>query len=436
MLLRPKNNIVTLSWAFVVILFILSLCAFGEPEDAMVQETPEAVMAQEASQDVMAQEAPEDVMAQEAPQDAMSQEEPEDIAEGVAVKEETHLYYTVKKGDTLWDISAHFYDSPMLWPDLWSVNPEIRNPHLIYPGDQIRIFQKGAVIHVAETEPLKEEKVPVEPEIVKEEPVEEVAIKEDAPKEEPAPEEEVAPIQEEVSTVEEPEETKTLPSFPYVNLDSIGFVRKEAAASNGYIYKIKNGLEMASKGSVVYIKQKQDGGTQLIPGSLYAIYRIQAKPVKDPETEDYVGIQHDLKGVVEITEILQESPVVAEGKIIRTFREIQPDDLLMPYNRRAPLVGVKKSPEGLIGKILLSEDHGKIFGEHTLVFVDLGGQKGVMPGQEYNVFEKERVDQDVEKHLNVGKLLVLHTEDTTSTAIILRTITDLKPGMEIRSAKY
>lgn len=47
--------------------------------------------------------------------------------------------YVVKKGDTLWDISAYFLNDPWMWPKLWGANPQVANPHLIYPGDRLTL---------------------------------------------------------------------------------------------------------------------------------------------------------------------------------------------------------------------------------------------------------------------------------------------------------
>lgn len=51
--------------------------------------------------------------------------------------------YTVVPGDTLWDLSNRFLVQPWFWPEIWYLNPQIENPHLIYPGDVISIFFVG-----------------------------------------------------------------------------------------------------------------------------------------------------------------------------------------------------------------------------------------------------------------------------------------------------
>src|SRR5450432_2350676 len=61
---------------------------------------------------------------------------PDDEQQAPETVPDIHL---VRRGDTLWDLCGHYYQNPWAWPKVWSYNPQIANPHWIYPGDQVRL---------------------------------------------------------------------------------------------------------------------------------------------------------------------------------------------------------------------------------------------------------------------------------------------------------
>lgn len=66
-------------------------------------------------------------------------------ADELALRDDVPLTYVVKKGDTLWDISGLYLEEPWRWPELWNSNPQIDNPHLIYPGDELSLRWEDGV---------------------------------------------------------------------------------------------------------------------------------------------------------------------------------------------------------------------------------------------------------------------------------------------------
>ena len=57
----------------------------------------------------------------------------------VRIKSDYPREYVVKKGDTLWGIASQFLEDPWYWPEIWYRNPQLDNPHLIFPGDMLSL---------------------------------------------------------------------------------------------------------------------------------------------------------------------------------------------------------------------------------------------------------------------------------------------------------
>ena len=325
------------------------------------------------------------------------------------IETETGFYYTVKKGDTLWDLSQRFSDTPYLWPDLWSDNSQIANPHLIYPGQRIRLFLRTDI--EKDARPVIEEK-PIETK---------------APPIEVEPEE--VP---EIITQEIPEAKPVSRTYRYPAIDSVGFIKNKAITSEGFIFKVKEDKRLISTGDIVYVSQKESN--PLTPGGRYTVYRT-FDPIYDQTTGKYIGIQHYLLGVVEIT---NTAPRFAIAKVIRSFSNIKVNDQLVPYKRRSANIVHQKSKEGLLGKIIISEIHNILIGDRTTAFINKGEDNGVKPGQYYNIFyqEKSSIVPASRKKFPLdavifGKFIVLHTEKTTSTVYIISTNRQIIPGSRI-----
>jgi len=307
------------------------------------------------------------------------------------VEHEAGFYYTVKKGDTLWDLSTQFSDNPWLWPNLWSENSQISNPHWIYPGERIRLFHIKGV---------------------------DTFIKRNVEENQP----------------QETEPTKETLYYYYSPINSIGFINKQAITPQGTIFKVKDDKKLIGVGDLVYIRPNVDNPLQ--PGTKYTVYRT-LKPIVDKETKTLIGTQHYLTGVVVIT---KKEPGFVLARVVKSYRSIAVNDLLMPYKKRSPRVALTQSKDGLNGKIIVSEEREKHIGDHTVAFIDKGDQDGVEIGQSYSIYyqEKEKLNKKSKGNVPLtpiihGSLLVLHTEPTTSTVLITQSDRSIDPGTKICS---
>jgi hypothetical protein len=305
---------------------------------------------------------------------------------GEVMDQEAGFYYTVKKGDTLWDLSEQFADSPWLWPDLWEENSQIPNPHWIYPGNRIRLYHKEW------TRVMKQP-----------------ATEKYAPTEDPV-------------------------YFLYRNIDMLGFIKKDAVKPSAVIFKAKDNVRMLSKGNLVYLRK--ESADEFIPGSRYTVYRTKDS-VKDDTTGKPFGIQHYMSGIVEI---IKEEPEFAVGKIVHSLMPINIEDKLMPYTPHSDQIQVVKSTDGIMGSIISSENQQRVFGNHTIAFLDKGTADGIKAGQIYQLFdqiEAKLSPASKEKTLltpyDIGEVFVLLTQEKTSTVIVTSAKEPLKKDTKVRS---
>lgn len=351
------------------------------------------------------------------------------------VPDESRLYYTIQRGDTLWDLSDKFFGLPWAWPELWQQNKEIPNPHLIYPGKCIQLFQQDWVY--PPPEPVDEGALQigeVKIELPKEEPLP------PEPKEEPLPPE----PKEEPPEVEKPKPNTEY--FSYSRIDSTGYLliedKKERKKNNKdnfkefdrpYIYKTQGNKIMISQGDLVYIRQPDK--TLLSLGSRYTIYRIQE--LADRKTKDYIGTEYMMVGVVEITAI--NSPGFYEAIVLKSFRTIEKYDRLIPYIRRSHNIGLishedQVDTDQISGKIIAGEGNPDIFGIGHIAYIDKGVSDGALAGQRYIVYYQEKqIDPITEEEIllnpiKYGEFIVIQPRQDTSTVLITKSVKSISRG--------
>ena len=258
-------------------------------------------------------------------------------ADTVQLREDRPDRYVVVKGDTLWDISAKFLKDPWMWPQVWKMNREqIRNPHLIYPGDVIVLDLSAGYPQLR----LLPETVKLEPGVRVEE-LSKKAIPTIAPSV-------IAPFLSQPLVVEE----GTLKESPKV----LAALDKRAFIDTGVnFYADKIGSE---------------------DGNNWQVYR-PGRQLADPDTKEVLGTEAIYLGDAKVTK--QGDP--ATLRITRIKQHVEVNDRLIKPSDSALNSFVPHAPDSAInGRIISIYDGTGETGRNSIVAINRGAADGLEEG--------------------------------------------------------
>ncbi len=263
-----------------------------------------------------------------------------------ALKSDAPERYIVQRGDTLWDIASVYLDEAWQWPQIWEVNPEIDNPHLIYPGDELWLVKTEAGFKVQlmrgdQTSALSSTVVKLSPSI-------------------------------RISQNKNP-----IPAIPLDDIAQwLGRFRILGPADFDqapYIVAGIDGKLLLKPGDLVYTSE-----SGLLTATNYRIYQ-RGQTYRDPQSGDTIG--------TELLEVGQARRVSGDAempmlKILSSSEEISPGDRLLVSEERIldPTLFPKTNQLNLAGEIIGLRANATLAANNSVVTVNLGAQSGVMVG--------------------------------------------------------
>lgn len=332
--------------------------------------------------------------------------------------------YVVKKGDTLWAISGMYLTDPWMWPELWKLNPQIQNPHLIYPGDQVSLTYEGGQAQLS---------VSRGGEVV----ATTGALPAGAPTANAA--REVGP-----GTIRVTPKIRTTPldeAVEFVPIDAIrpfltqtGIVDPETVNTAPYIFSSVDNRVMSGANDRVYVRNIPEGSTH------FTVVRM-GKPYKDPVTGDELGYaaQYIGEGQVEV----QGNPGIV--RLSSTKLEALPGDKLITDNLGLPTESFQpRPPRGKVdGQIIDVVGGVANIGALQVVVINKGTADGLQPGNVLLIMQNKGERRDTQAgwfgeqvtlpDSRTGELMVFRAFNRVSYALVMRAESEIHTGDQVRS---
>ncbi len=310
--------------------------------------------------------------------------------DGPVLKPDVPLEYTVKKGDTLWAIAEYFLRDPWLWPELWNANPQVANPHLIYPGEKLYLVWVDGRPRLQREPPESQRVVRLQPQIRR------------------------TPL------------SAAIPSIP---LDEIRaflkgprVVEKEAYERAPHIVAFGDQRLLGSSEADAYVR-----GADAERGFRYSVMR-RGQTYINPDDGALLGYEAIPVAQADV----QAFGDVAHARLHNSLREVRTMDRLMPlsYSEFHADFFPKAPQSPVAGRIIAVYDGVEQIGQYQIVTLNRGSNHGLEPGHILQVFQAGRKMKDPKSgpfarrirlpEINAGQLMVFKTFETLSYGLILR----------------
>jgi hypothetical protein len=289
--------------------------------------------------------------------------------------------YTVRKGDTLWAISARFLSKPWLWPEIWQANPQVQNPHLIYPGDVLNLsFINGPRLGLQPRVRVESDAIPA------------------------IPLSELQTFLKEMRVLNSNE----VASLPYV----VGFEESDLRGTVGRNVYVRNlHAEPGQRFAIVRpshtfrnfnSRASRDNGADLRARPLDSDVSMVSSPwLEDNRQDDYfrsgddIGTEVSVIGTAEVLRTGDPSTLL----LLDSKLEIRSGDRILPVDEKPydPYF-YPHAPKSLPGnaRVIAFTDAYNAVGPSQVVALNIGSQDGVDNGQTYSVYQPgETIADDV-----------------------------------------
>ncbi len=318
--------------------------------------------------------------------------------------------YVVQRGDTLWDIAQVFLDEPWRWPDLWEVNPEIENPHLIYPGDVVRLRwtdgQPGLVLERGE------------------------------------PSRTVRAVPDDTTRLQPRIRYEPLVSaIPSIDLEAVGpflssnrVVRPRELENAPYVVQGDSGRLLTGAGDRMYVRGRELGAV----GDSYSVVR-RAINLIDPDTGELLGLEAEEIGTARIISL---SGDIATMSVTSSREDIRIGDRILPMETRAldPTFFPSAPQNSIRGRILKVLGGVSQVGSLSVVVLNVGDREGIEVGNVLSIHQQGAVVRDRERNEQIrlpseeaGLMMVFRVFERVAYGIVLEARRPLAVLDEVRN---